>query len=272
MKQGALDFLAKPVDPDHLLLMVERALAQRRMLGEYQLLKEEAAARRGGGDRHIRRRCGRRWAPSKRPRAPTPPCCSKARAAPARNCARGPCTAAARGPTGRLWPSTAPRFPRRCSRPSCSATSAAPSPAPTPASSASSRLAQRGTIFLDEIGEMPIGVQAKMLRAIETKRIERLGGGGSFQVDVRIVAATNRKLAAGGGGAAVPRGPVLPPVGVSDHGAAAARSQGGHSAARDALRGSRVPRRRQAAHRLGGGDCGSWWRIPGPATSASCRT
>ena len=48
MKHGALDFLAKPVDPDHLLLLVSRALEQRRMLGEYRLLKEEAAARRGG--------------------------------------------------------------------------------------------------------------------------------------------------------------------------------------------------------------------------------
>ena len=48
MKQGALDFLAKPVDPDHLLLLVSRALEQRRLLGEYRLLKEEAAARRGG--------------------------------------------------------------------------------------------------------------------------------------------------------------------------------------------------------------------------------
>ena len=47
MKDGALDFLAKPVDPDHLLLMVERALAQRRLLSEYNLLKEEAAKRRG---------------------------------------------------------------------------------------------------------------------------------------------------------------------------------------------------------------------------------
>src|SRR5262245_46113478 len=43
MKDGALDFLAKPVDPDHLLLLVERALAQRRLLSEYNLLKEEAA-------------------------------------------------------------------------------------------------------------------------------------------------------------------------------------------------------------------------------------
>jgi transcriptional regulator with PAS, ATPase and Fis domain len=55
-------------------------------------------------------------------------------------------------------------------------------------------MAQRGTIFLDEIGEMPLGLQAKMLRAIETKKIERLGGNASITVDVRIVAATNRML------------------------------------------------------------------------------
>src|SRR4029079_11708562 len=47
MKDGALDFLAKPVDPDHLLLLVERALAQRRMATENVLLKEELAVRRG---------------------------------------------------------------------------------------------------------------------------------------------------------------------------------------------------------------------------------
>ncbi|HEX8029581.1 MAG TPA: sigma-54 dependent transcriptional regulator, partial [Vicinamibacterales bacterium] len=55
-------------------------------------------------------------------------------------------------------------------------------------------MAQRGTIFLDEIGEMPLALQAKMLRAIETKRIERLGGNTSILVDVRIVAATNKML------------------------------------------------------------------------------
>src|SRR3954454_7254733 len=47
IKDGALDFLAKPVDPDHLLLMVERALVQRRMAAENVLLKEELASRRG---------------------------------------------------------------------------------------------------------------------------------------------------------------------------------------------------------------------------------
>jgi DNA-binding NtrC family response regulator len=47
MKEGALDFLAKPVDPEHLLLMVERALGQRRLATENILLKEELASRRG---------------------------------------------------------------------------------------------------------------------------------------------------------------------------------------------------------------------------------
>src|SRR5437660_8970217 len=47
MKEGASDVLAKPVDPDHLIIMVERALAQRRMATENILLKEELAARRG---------------------------------------------------------------------------------------------------------------------------------------------------------------------------------------------------------------------------------
>ena len=47
MKEGALDFLAKPVDPDHLLLLVDRALEQRRMVTENLLMKEELAVRRG---------------------------------------------------------------------------------------------------------------------------------------------------------------------------------------------------------------------------------
>src|SRR5678809_482140 len=46
MKEGALDFLAKPVDPDHLLLLVNRALEQRRIVTENLLLKEELAVRR----------------------------------------------------------------------------------------------------------------------------------------------------------------------------------------------------------------------------------
>jgi len=55
-------------------------------------------------------------------------------------------------------------------------------------------LAQGSTLFLDEIGSMPIKQQTKLLRAIETKRISRLGGQREFHVDTRIIAATNQPL------------------------------------------------------------------------------
>jgi Nif-specific regulatory protein len=55
-------------------------------------------------------------------------------------------------------------------------------------------LADRGTLFLDEIGDMPLGTQAKLLRVIQEKRFERLGGARTLTVDVRIIAATNRNL------------------------------------------------------------------------------
>lgn len=56
--------------------------------------------------------------------------------------------------------------------------------------------ASGGTIFLDEIGDMPVGLQSKMLRLLQEKRIERLGGRESIPVDVRVIAATNRDLEA----------------------------------------------------------------------------
>jgi two-component system nitrogen regulation response regulator NtrX len=54
--------------------------------------------------------------------------------------------------------------------------------------------AHGGTLFLDEIGDMSPGAQAKVLRALEDSRIERVGGQGAIDVDVRVVAATNRLL------------------------------------------------------------------------------
>ncbi|HEY8080008.1 MAG TPA: sigma 54-interacting transcriptional regulator [Labilithrix sp.] len=55
--------------------------------------------------------------------------------------------------------------------------------------------ASGGTLFLDEIGEMPLALQAKLLRAIESRRVRRVGAGKETDVDVRIVCATNRRLA-----------------------------------------------------------------------------
>ena len=55
--------------------------------------------------------------------------------------------------------------------------------------------AHEGTIFLDEIGELPLGIQAKLLRVLQEKEFERLGSNTTRKVDVRVVAATNRELA-----------------------------------------------------------------------------
>jgi two-component system nitrogen regulation response regulator NtrX len=55
-------------------------------------------------------------------------------------------------------------------------------------------LAHRGTLFLDEVGDLGAEAQAKLLRAIEAKEIERVGGGKPIHVDVRIVSATNKDL------------------------------------------------------------------------------
>ena len=51
-----------------------------------------------------------------------------------------------------------------------------------------------GTLFLDEIGEMPYGVQAKLLRALQEKEIRRLGSSKSIKIDIRVVSATNANL------------------------------------------------------------------------------
>ncbi len=57
-------------------------------------------------------------------------------------------------------------------------------------------LAHGGVLFLDEIGDMSLSTQAKLLRVLETRRVERLGGTTSQEVDVRIISATNKDLAA----------------------------------------------------------------------------
>ncbi|MFG6120976.1 sigma 54-interacting transcriptional regulator [Thalassobacillus sp. B23F22_16] len=55
-------------------------------------------------------------------------------------------------------------------------------------------LAENGTIFLDEIGEMPLMMQAKLLRVLQEKRVDRVGGAHEYEINARIIAATNRNL------------------------------------------------------------------------------
>ena len=55
-------------------------------------------------------------------------------------------------------------------------------------------LAERGTLFLDEIGEMPLALQVKLLRFLQERKIERVGGRESIPVDVRVISASNMEF------------------------------------------------------------------------------
>ena len=197
MKEGALDFLAKPVDPDHLLLMVERALAQRRLMTEYILLKEELGTRRG--------------APQIIGEAPA----LKHVIAALQRAAGTEATVLLEGESGtgkELFARALHALSERSEGPFVAINCAAipdnlletelfghEKGAFTGAvgrKPGKFEMAHRGTLFLDEIGDLPLGLQAKILRALEERNFERVGGNASIHVDVRIVAATNKGLRA----------------------------------------------------------------------------
>ncbi len=197
MKEGALDFLAKPVDPDHLLLIVERALAQRRLATENLILKEELAQRRGapqivGDDPKL-----------------------KQVSLALHRAAATDMTVLLEGESGtgkELFARALHALSPRADGPFVAINCAAipenlletelfgyEKGAFTGASTrklGKFELAHRGTLFLDEIGDLPPTLQPKILRALEQKQFERVGGTMPLRVDVRVVAATNRNLKA----------------------------------------------------------------------------
>ena len=81
-----------------------------------------------------------------------------------------------------------------------------------------------GTIFLDEIGDMDMGMQAKLLRVLEERTFRRVGGTKEIPVDVRIVSATNQELLQEDRGEDLPQRSLLPAAGDPDLPAAAARA------------------------------------------------
>jgi DNA-binding NtrC family response regulator len=197
MKDGAHDFLQKPVDSNHLLLLVERALEQSRLRTENLLLREEWSKRYGfpriiGESEAIKRAVGetQRVAQTdatvlllgesgtgKELFARAVHHLSGRRDQPfvAINCAAIPETLIENELFGHERGAFTGAGERRLGK---------------------FELAAKGTVFLDEIGELPLAVQGKLLRAIEEKAVDRIGGKAAIPVDVRVVAATNKDLRA----------------------------------------------------------------------------
>ncbi|HEX3083261.1 MAG TPA: sigma-54 dependent transcriptional regulator [Pyrinomonadaceae bacterium] len=197
MKDGAHDFLQKPVDSNHLLLLVERALEQSRLRTENILLREEWSKRYGF------------------PRIIGESDSIKRAVAETQRVAQTDATVLLLGESGtgkELFARAVHHLSPRRDKPFVAINCAAipetlienelfghERGAFTGAGDRRQgkfELAATGTVFLDEIGELPLAVQGKLLRAIEEKSIDRIGGRGPVPVDVRVVAATNKDLRA----------------------------------------------------------------------------
>ncbi len=191
MREGAYDFLPKPFDPKHLEIVVRKALERRQLVESNQLLREALAARSPeilGNSPSIQRaiEIARKVAPTNS-------------------------TVLLLGESGtgkEVFAQAIHRWSPRKDRPlvivNCVALSEAlleselfghEKGAFTGAHQTKRgkfELAHGGTVFLDEIGDMPAGLQAKLLRVLQDHTFERVGGTRPIRADIRVIAATNR--------------------------------------------------------------------------------
>jgi DNA-binding NtrC family response regulator len=198
VKEGAYDFLTKPFDTDHLLVLIKRALDATRLAAENILLKEEFAEKLG------------------MPKIIGKSTQMQEITAKIQKVAPTNATVLIHGESGtgkELFARAIHYLSLRKEAPFIAINSAAiprelleselfgyERGAFTGADArklGKLELADKGTVFLDEIGDMDLALQAKLLRVLQEQVIERVGGGKPIKIDVRVVAATNKDLEKG---------------------------------------------------------------------------
>jgi DNA-binding NtrC family response regulator len=195
VKEGAYDFISKPFDPDHLLLQIDKALEKKRLLIENRTLKENFKGQIGF-PKIIGTSKAMRDATEKIGKV-----------------AKGKTTVFLSGESGtgkELFARAIHMLSPRHDKPFVSINCAA-----IPRELLESELfghergaftgavgrrlghfelAHKGTLFMDEIGEMDLALQPKLLRILEAAEMMRVGGASKVRIDVRLIAATNRDL------------------------------------------------------------------------------
>lgn len=196
MKEGAFDFITKPFDSDHLLMLIKRALETHRVMTENMLLKEEFSSHFG-----VPRIIGKsekivnvaqqiqKVAPSK-----TTVLVLGESGTGKELFARAIHNLSSRRDYPFI-PINCAAIPRELLESELFGHEKGAFTGADYRKIGKFELADKGTIFLDEIGEMDIALQAKMLRVLQEEEIERIGGLKTIKIDVRIIAASNKDLA-----------------------------------------------------------------------------
>ena len=252
MRAGASDYLTKPIDFDALLVAIERALERRALRVEAENLRRQLRERDGEGLQGL---IGASPAMQKVYRTARQVAASRATVLITGESGTG------KGELARAIHALSPRAKRPFVSLHCAA---------LPETLLESELfghekgsftgadkrrvgrfeqAHGGTLFLDEIGELSPLVQVKLLRVLQERSFERVGGNETIDVDVRVIAATNRDLDRRGPRRALPRGPLLPPQRRPPRDAAAPPARQRRARARERTSCGASPRRTRSPSR-----------------------